>query len=93
MNGQRVTEAYILKNGDLVANHLVRHEPPVSAEPITVLHQSDQVLVVNKPSSIPVHPCGRYRYNTALSILEHENKLAPLFRKHRAGSKCTHAGF
>ena len=28
---------------------------------IDIVHDDDDYLVVDKPPSIPVHPCGRYR--------------------------------
>lgn len=36
-----------------------------------------------KPASIPVHPCGQYRKNTVVGILQAEDGLAPLFPIHR----------
>lgn len=30
------------------------------------------MLVVNKPSSMPVHPSGRYRFNSLVEILKHD---------------------
>ena len=33
---------------------LCRHEPPVTSQPIRIVHEDDEVLVINKPSSIPV---------------------------------------
>jgi len=38
---------------------------------------------VDKPASIPVHPCGRYRHNSVLFILAHEHGLAGLYNVHR----------
>ena len=46
-----------------------RHELSVSSEPIRIIFQSDDMVVVNKPSSMPVHPCGRYRHNSVVFIL------------------------
>ena len=48
-----------------------RHEPAVPADPVTVVHEDAQVLVVSKPAGMPVHPCGRYRHNTVLGVLGH----------------------
>jgi hypothetical protein len=31
------------------------------------------VVVVDKPASMPVHPCGRYRHNTVIFILAKVN--------------------
>ena len=49
-----------------------RHEVPVAATPITIVHEDEDFLVVNKPSSIPVHPCGRFRFNALTMILTKE---------------------
>lgn len=31
-----------------------RHEVPVTSQPITIVHMDDDIVVVNKPASIPV---------------------------------------
>jgi 23S rRNA-/tRNA-specific pseudouridylate synthase len=31
-----------------------RHEVPVTNDPITIVHMDDDIVVVNKPASIPV---------------------------------------
>lgn len=33
---------------------IFRHEVPVTSEPITIVHIDDDIVVVNKPASIPV---------------------------------------
>lgn len=60
-----------------------RHEPPVTAEPIRLLAENDDVVVIDKPSSIPVHPCGRFRHNTVIFILGKEHQLKELHPLHR----------
>jgi 23S rRNA-/tRNA-specific pseudouridylate synthase len=40
-------------------------------------------VVIDKPSSIPVHPCGRYRQNSILFILSKEHNLKNLHSVHR----------
>ena len=39
-------------------------------EDIEVLHESEQMVAVLKPASLPVHPAGRFRKNTVLGVLE-----------------------
>ena len=34
---------------------------------------NNEILVINKPSSVPIHPCGRYRHNSVLYILAKEH--------------------
>nr|XP_002717836.3 pseudouridylate synthase RPUSD2 [Oryctolagus cuniculus] len=73
----------VLKDNDFLRNTVHRHEPPVTAEPIRLLAENDDVVVVDKPSSIPVHPCGRFRHNTVIFILGKEHQLKELHPLHR----------
>lgn len=72
VNGKTVGPHYILKNGDLVSHTTHRHEPPVTAEPIGVIHEDDDMVVINKPSGVPVHPAGRYNFNSVVEIMKAE---------------------
>ncbi|KAM4065886.1 RNA pseudouridylate synthase domain-containing protein [Hirsutella rhossiliensis] len=72
INGKRVGPEHVLRNGDLVSHTLHRHEPPVTAEPIGIVHEDDDMIVINKPSGVPVHPAGRYKLNTVIEILKSE---------------------
>ena len=60
-----------------------RHEVPVSDERIKIIHMTEDLVVVDKPASIPVHPCGRYRHNTMVFILAKEEGLKNLRTIHR----------
>ncbi|XP_020865062.1 pseudouridylate synthase RPUSD2 [Phascolarctos cinereus] len=73
----------ILKDNDFLQNTVHRHEPPVTAEPIRLLAEDDEVVVVDKPSSMPVHPCGRFRHNTVIFVLGKEHRLKELHPLHR----------
>jgi tRNA pseudouridine synthase 9 len=63
---------HIVKNGDVISHTLHRHEPPVTALPISVLHEDDDMIVINKPAGVPVHPAGRYNYNSVVEIMRAE---------------------
>lgn len=69
VNGSIVDADYKLKNNDLITHYIERTEPPVSPNKINILYESDELLVVDKPSPMPVHPSGRYRFNTLIGIL------------------------
>ncbi|AET39027.1 uncharacterized protein Ecym_3555 [Eremothecium cymbalariae DBVPG len=62
----------IVRNGDLITHNTHRHEPPVTSRPIKTVFENDDILVIDKPSGIPVHPTGRYRFNTITKILENQ---------------------
>ncbi|KAG9065143.1 hypothetical protein KI688_002465 [Linnemannia hyalina] len=83
INGETVDKDYIIKNSDIVAHDIHRHEPPVANLPVKVVRNVDGVIIVDKPSSIPVHPSGRYRHNTILHILSTEQGYKELFPVNR----------
>lgn len=46
-----------------------RHEPPVAGGDITIVSESPTEIVVDKPCTIPIHPCGSYRYHGLTAVL------------------------
>lgn len=75
VNGKKVTIDYIFKNSDKVCHPIHRHEPPVSDKPVKIIYIDDDVLIVDKPSSLPVHPTGRYHLNTLMKITAHQTQV------------------
>ncbi|XP_041429320.1 RNA pseudouridylate synthase domain-containing protein 2-like isoform X2 [Xenopus laevis] len=73
----------VLKNNDFLRNTVHRHEPPVTAQLLRILAENDEMVVVDKPPSLPVHPCGRFRHNTVIFILGKEYNLKELHTIHR----------
>ncbi len=65
----------IIKNGDLISHTLHRHEPPVTDQPIGIVHEDNDVIVINKPAGVPVHPTGRYNFNSLIEIMRSERGL------------------
>ena len=61
-----------VKNGEIVSHTLHRHEPPVTGQPIGVIHDDDDMLVIDKPAGVPVHSAGRYHFNSIVEILRAE---------------------
>lgn len=72
VNGKIVSPDYVMVNGDLVSHTTHRHEPPVTQDPVQVIHEDDDMIVINKPSGVPVHPAGRYHYNSVVEIMKAE---------------------
>jgi tRNA pseudouridine synthase 9 len=77
INGQKIpSTTTIVKNGDVISHTLHRHEPPVSAQAIGVVHEDDDIIVIDKPAGVPVHPAGRYNYNSIVEIMRAERAYA-----------------
>eukprot|EP00927_Polykrikos_kofoidii_P032635 TRINITY_DN27740_c0_g1_i1.p1 TRINITY_DN27740_c0_g1~~TRINITY_DN27740_c0_g1_i1.p1 ORF type:complete len:628 (-),score=84.41 TRINITY_DN27740_c0_g1_i1:84-1967(-) len=54
--------------------------------PITIVSETEELVGVDKPPTVPVHPSGAYHHNTLLHILSHEQ---PKWQK--GVSCCLHA--
>ena len=72
VNGKTAGLDYVVRDNDLISHTMHRHEPPVSGDKIAVLHEDEDMIVIVKPAGIPVHPAGRYGYNSILEILKDE---------------------
>lgn len=83
INNKKAASNYLLRDRDLISHQTHRHEPPVVGEPIEVAYEDDQVIVVSKPGSIPIHPGGNYRHNTTQFVLQYDRKLPDLHIIHR----------
>jgi 23S rRNA-/tRNA-specific pseudouridylate synthase len=85
VNNAPTSKSYIVRNSDELLHRTHRHEPPVFGQ-ITLVDETDELVAVSKPASMPMHPCGGYKYNTLLTILA-EEPLIPnqpqLFTVHR----------
>ncbi len=85
VNETAVKQSYKIKPGDLIT--VVLHYPPRESEvlpeniPLTILYEDDDLLVVNKPSGMVVHPAyGNYTGTLVNALLYHLKDL-PLFSK------------
>lgn len=76
LNGKAVpSTSTIVKNGDIISHTLHRHEPPCTAQPIGIVHEDDDIIVIDKPAGMPVHPAGRYNYNSIIEVLRVDRGL------------------
>lgn len=67
---------------DHLSHCTVRDETPILDEKVELLQEDDLFLVVSKPASLPVHPCGNFKYNSLIKILERDYG--------KTGLKCVH---
>ncbi|KAJ2066547.1 DRAP deaminase [Coemansia sp. S2] len=80
INNKKVEPSTIVCNSDLITHYIHRHEPPVTTQPLAIVRETeDGLLIVDKPGSIPVHPTGRYNFNSIIRILEKKHGYRALF--------------
>ncbi|KAE8749198.1 hypothetical protein FOCC_FOCC004105 [Frankliniella occidentalis] len=83
VNGNRPTKDYVLKFGDALEHTVHRHEMPVSDFKVDILHYDSNIIVINKPPSLAIHPTGRYQHNTLIYILAREYNMRDAYIIHR----------
>jgi len=67
---QPVDPEQIVRAGERYEHHFPNTvEPSVNAD-IRILHEDDDLVVVQKPAPLPMHPCGRFNRNSLASILD-----------------------
>jgi RluA family pseudouridine synthase len=84
INGEKVGLDYVVEHNDLISHKARCVENPVAGTEIKTICETEEYLVVSKPSSVPIHACGGYRLNTLVSILQYERREEDeLFPAHR----------
>ncbi|ODQ81774.1 hypothetical protein BABINDRAFT_6425 [Babjeviella inositovora NRRL Y-12698] len=77
-----------IAQGDMFTNICHLHEPPIPLSPsetlsLDVVFEDEDLLIINKPSGVPVHPTGGYFYNTVTEIVKQQLELHNVFPVHR----------
>lgn len=68
----KIKASFSLQPGDIVQVVSIRKpEPEVSFE-YRILYEDSEILVIDKPPNLPVHPAGRYFFHTLLIHLKTE---------------------
>ncbi|GBE78482.1 hypothetical protein SCP_0113710 [Sparassis crispa] len=91
VNGKVSKPDTIICNGDRLESVVHKHEPPVSTKPVRIILQDNEkeIIVIDKPGSIPIHACGRYHRNSLIEILKSDfgfEKVYPVNRLDRLTS-------
>jgi RluA family pseudouridine synthase len=73
IDGSPVEPSHTLSLGQTWEILLHRHEPEVLDTPLEILHIDEDLVVVDKPPSIPVHPVNRFKKNSVERILREEH--------------------
>ena len=78
VNDKTVDDEYRWREGDRLVHVAHRHEAAVSAAPLRRLQATGQILAIDKPPSIPVHP-GWYFNNIFFLIQKKSSKNRYMF--------------
>jgi RluA family pseudouridine synthase len=75
VNDKPSKPSYKLKPGEIIKIFIEKNtkEPEINREYKIVFEDKD-IMVINKPGNLPVHPAGSYLFNTLISLLKLENQ-------------------
>ncbi len=89
VDGRRVKPSYLIRPGDRIT---IRHPPPKPLElpaepiPLVVVYEDDDLLVIDKPAGLVVHPAPGHASGTLVNaLLYHCRGLAGIGGKARPG--------
>lgn len=83
LNDGQPDPAHPIKLGDKVAYFATLRPEPKTPKKIPVLFEDEDLLIVNKPPHLPVHPGGKYLRNTLISQVTKARNLDFLVLSHR----------
>ena len=83
INQEKVSPDYCLHPSDVITHRIHRHEFPVLDQPLKIIHEDSNNLVICKPSSIPIHSVNKYHFNTVLGIMSKQYGIDQLRVVHR----------
>ncbi|KAA8899900.1 hypothetical protein TRICI_006270 [Trichomonascus ciferrii] len=71
IRGEEALNNTRIKQGDILYYRVHWHEPPViDPKNLEVVDETGDLIAINKPAGIPVHPGGPYRHNCLTELLE-----------------------
>ncbi|CCF60449.1 hypothetical protein KAFR_0K00930 [Kazachstania africana CBS 2517] len=87
----------LIRSGDIIVVRQHKHEPPVKqwclnrqienfdllnrVAGMNIVFEDDDLLVLDKPNGLPIHPTGKFYHNTLIEILKSHNKnVFPTYR-------------
>ena len=88
VNGKEVKSSYILKENDKIDIEEYNEEVDIVPEniPLDIYYEDDDLIVVNKPSGMVVHPApGNYTGTLVNALMYHTNNLSTVNTSIRPG--------
>jgi len=89
VNGRRARASYRVKAGDEISAEFEYYEPPTDIVPeegdVSILYEDEDIIVINKPPGVVVHPAKGHLTGTIVNFLYHKLINAPGSERKRPG--------
>ena len=70
INGKPALEHSILKAGYITEHFSAPKTEPIVSNNIELLYSDSDIIIINKPAPLPMHPSGRFNRNSLTEILK-----------------------
>jgi len=91
VNGKTCKPDLVLMAGWLTENTVHNKTEPNVSNALELIFEDDNIMVINKPSPLPMHPSGRFNRNTLTHFLNLAFPNQPLKIEHRLDANTTGA--
>lgn len=89
VNGEVSSQDTILRAGWMTTNTVHKKTEPLVSNNIQLIFEDENLIVVHKPSPLPMHPSGRFNKNTLVEILKLAFPLESFKVVHRLDANTT----
>jgi len=70
VNGKKTRCSYLLKMNDKITFFYSKKSEPNINKEFKIIYEDEDLIVIDKPPNLPVHPSGNYKQNTLYSLLK-----------------------
>lgn len=88
VNGKNVKSSYLVQTGDEIEINVISENLDIKGEdiPIDVIYEDDDILVINKPSGMVVHPAPGNTSGTLVNaLMNYSSNLSTVNKEFRPG--------
>jgi len=89
VNGEKCNVNLVLKAGWLTENTVYNKTEPIVNNTLDLIYEDEKILVIDKPSPLPMHPSGRFNRNTLTHFLKLAFPTQDLKITHRLDANTT----
>ncbi len=83
LNKKKAKKGARVNTGDIIVREFYKFEPKLDDITIDIIYEDEDLLVVNKPQGLTVHPNSAYQSRTLIQILKDEYKYDDIRLVHR----------
>lgn len=70
VNEKKTRCSYLLKMNDKITFFYSKKSEPNINKEFKIIYEDEDLIVIDKPPNLPVHPSGNYKQNTLYSLLK-----------------------